>query len=212
MMKNVDTIRNKVLLGMLVLFFVCFGRIKTAEAETTDGCSGTEVEVTDSAKAENVDLNSVMTALSGRTIKNGDSFIVDNKFRVECKVTTDSPINSAVAADTYSHSYTGTLHAYVYFLNVPVQVAIITHNVSITFYDSGLVHINSGSLSVSPNAVNWTGSAFDYQIVNTDGTYSTSGGIAELHDTAGGGYYDYSCWVTINSGGSPMYTFYQIPR
>lgn len=211
-MRNYNSILKKVLLGMLAFTLILLGRVKTAEAETIQGYSDMNIEVTDAAKAKNVDLAAVMSALEGRTITNGDSFYVDGKYRVECKVTMKNANSSGLSIDNVSQNYTGLLNVYVTILLGQVKVAEITHNVNITFYDSGLVHINSGSLGANTYVVNWTGSALDYQIVNTDGSYSTSGGRVELHDTAGGGYYYYSCWVSVSTGNSPQFTFNPIPR
>jgi hypothetical protein len=211
-MRNSKSVLKKALIAVLVCFIIFSEKSIIAEADTVEAYSDKVIEKSD-ATVQNVDLNEIMSALEGRTISNGDTIIVNGKYRIVCKVTVTKDTNSAgISANTYSQNYTGVLHANITFILGLIEVAQITHNVNITFYDSGLVHINSGSLSVNTCIANWTGYAFNYQIVNTDGTYSTSGGIAELHDTAGGGYYDYSCWATINSGGTPMFTFNQIPR
>lgn len=193
----------KVFLGTLVFTVFSLVNLHIASAETNNNNYDTIAITADNE----FDQDEVMSAIAGRSIADGDSFIVDNKYRLDCEVSLTPAISSGITINSVTNSYNATCTVYVTSLFSSTHVATIYHSVNITYNDSGLVHINSGSLSVSP-AVSWfTGAAYGYSITNTNGSYSSASGMVELYDSMGKSYYYYNASVSVSGGSDPVFNF-----
>lgn len=194
-------------IGALVISLLVLCNSNTARAE---------------AKADDVDMEAIMSALNGRAITDGDIINVTDDIRIEVtvkstssstSVSKDSSLsnitngNISIAAATGSTTETFTANCQCFFNNV--LIATITHKLTVINYTTGLVHISSGSLSASPNNSAWTTSTYGYSIANTDGSYSSAIGTAKLTNASLGKYALYNCTAAVNPGKTPIFTFVQ---
>lgn len=200
----------KVLLTAIFLIMFSVNSTDNAKANTNDDKANTDIIITGEGINEQIDINTIMSALDNRVLADGDSFIVDGEFKFDCKITIKPAISSGISVRSVTNNYVATCYIYMYAFPDDQLIATILHSVNITFSDSGLVHINSGSLSVSTNAAAFSGNASGYQIMNTDGSYSMAAGLVQLYDSITQLYGYYAARVEISRGGSPNFTFEQI--
>ncbi len=188
-------------IGVFVISLLVLSNYGTARAED---------------KTDNVDMSAIMSALNGKTITDGETINVNDNLRIECKVTVetisgsapvskDSSLSNVAATGSTTKIYNGNCSCY--YNNV--LVATIKHSLTIINYDSGLVHISSGSLTATPNSSSWTTSTYGYSIANTDGSYSSAIGTAKLTSSSLGKSAFYNCTAAVNPGKEPIFTFVQ---
>jgi hypothetical protein len=197
----------KGVLGMIAVVLISFGYLDSAKANTVTAYADDNTTVAKAAGTEALDINTVMAVLEGKDLKNGETYQINEDYEAQITITVESSKASGIQLMSSTNSYVATCYINIMHLGTNTHVATITHTVSITTNDSGLVHINSGSLSVSPVVSYVSGYAYGYSITNTDGTYSYATGMVRLYDSSTG-YYSYiGCGVSICQGGSPSFTF-----
>lgn len=210
-MNNKKSIILKGLLGLFLFTFFLFMNDNTAKAETKDEIANSDIVAINSSGAEQIDWDNILAALEQRDITDGESFTVDGKYHLYCEVILTPnavPDNNKMSiASTITNNYTATCNVYI---STSVQVAVLTHTVNISYFDTGKVHINSGSLSVNTLRSTWTGTAYGYTINNTDGSYSNSYGMVQLYDSSAKLYYYYGGSVTVTPEGGPVFDFKQV--
>lgn len=217
----------KVMMGSFLFALFLLGNFNIVRANSVSNNLNSDTIVTD---GEDVNVEAIMSAIAGRNITDGDSFVVDNTYQFDCDVSIESAANSGISIDSTSNnvansteysaanssissttnSYTATCTVYVTSLFSQTHVATIYHSVNITYSDSGLVHINSGSLSVYP-CVSWfSGYAYGYSINNTNGSYSSASGMVELYNSLDKVYNYYGSTASVSQGNSPTFSFTQV--
>ncbi len=200
----------KGLLGLIAVVFISLGYQDSAKANTVTAYADDNTTVAKAAGAEALDINTVMEVLEGKDLKNGETYQINEDYEAQITIKIESPTASGIQLMSSTTTYVATCYVNVMHLGTNTHVATITHTVSITTNDSGLVHINSGSLSVATLVTYITGYAYGYSITNTDGSYSYATGAVRLYDSSTGYYTYLGCGVSINQGGSPSFTFSQV--
>lgn len=208
----------KVFLGLVMFTLFSLGKVEDAHAQSI---SDTELQIVESEAAPDVDWNSIMVALEGQEITDGSSFVIDG-IRLDCEVTIEPIVDSKTsafapssdqlvsAASTTTSTYSAVLNVYAYVQSTNTRVAVITHSASITYYDTGKVHINSGSISVGALHSYYSGYAYGYTINNTNGSYSSAYGMVELYNSYDKLYSYYGSNVSVTPGSSPSFSFNQV--
>lgn len=210
--------------GALLLFIVTLlSLVKVEDVKAETILSGGTIEINDANSAEDIDWDSIMSALSDQQIVDGTSITVGDDYRLECEVImepvtnssltdlqgADSSLSSESTTSSYSTNYIATCNVYIYISGISTHAATLTHSILVTYYPGNLVHISSGSLSVSTYS-NFTGTAYGYTIVNTDGTYSYAYGMVEIYCISNQLYYYYGSTASVTPGSTPSFSFSQV--
>lgn len=195
----------KGLLGVFAFLLISGAYVGSANADTVADDNAVSFIGSDS-----VDLNTVMQALDGWEIKDGDRIPIDDEYVAVCDVTMAKPSSSRMSTMSSTNTYIGSCNIYVMHLGTNTMVAYINHNISVTYYDNGLVHINSGSLNAYKLVTYVSTYVYDYQITNTNGSYSYATGMVRLYDATVSGYYYYGCGVSVTPGSEPRFSFSQV--
>jgi|GEM_PF-4534112 hypothetical protein len=199
----------KSMLGVFIFALCSIGYLENAKANTisTASADGNAVKVEESVP---LDMNTVMSALEGKVIKDGDRIEINDDYDAVCEVILQKTAGSGIRLMSVTSSYGATCNIYIMHSGTNTNVAVITHIISLTYNDSALVHINSGSVSVNTLVSYVTGYAYGYSITNTDGSYSSASGMIRLYDSTTGYYYYYGCGVSVTRGGTPSFSFSQV--
>jgi hypothetical protein len=173
----------------------------------------------------NLDWNAIMSAMEDQPLTDGSYIMVGDQYRLVCEViinpvipdsapsynsgTGSSDDTSATYDSGITNSYSATCNVYVYIAPYSVNVATITHTISVTYYYDNKVHIGSGSLSASPSAPYWSANSYGYSINNTDGSYSSASGMVQLYYSLENAYYYWSAYASVTPGSNPSFSFSQ---
>jgi len=224
MKKNNVLLCMKGFLGLFAFALLFMINISPAKAASID-LSDSDVVITEPEAISEEDFSDIMTALEGRELSDGDSFIVNGEFRIDCEVTIipdtasvssskllSSSLNSTAVStlSTTTSSYTAVCNINFTSILISTTVGYVTHTVSVTNYDTGLVHINSGSVSAYSYYSTWIASAYGYSIANTNGAYSSASGYASFYETGSQKTALISCVVSVTPGNTPSFSFSQI--
>lgn len=209
--------------GVFSLFIVTLlSLVKTEIVQAETFLSGATIEVNDANSVTDIDWDAIISALDGKQIVDGTSIAVGDSYRLDCEVIitpTSEPSKSAMASSnsellnattsSVTNDYTATCNVYIYISGVNTYAALLSHTVSVIYFDNNLIHISSGSLSANPSSP-FTGYAYGYNIVNTDGTYSYAYGMVQLYNNNNHLYYYYGANASVTPGNSPSFSFSQV--
>ena len=225
-------------LSIVTLFSLI--KVEDVKAATNIDLSDTNVTLTDGVAYNDIDWNSIMSSLDGQALVDGSRILVGDSYIIECAITVEPTTNSTpstsenalvetpltsmapsigalsnltgalAATSSTTNTYTAACSLSIYFRSSYTHVATLTHSVTIIYFDNNLIHISSGSLSVSTYDSYWSGTAYGYSITNTDGTYSYSSGMVQLYDSYDSLYYYYGSAAYESPGSTPTFTFTQI--
>lgn len=208
--------------GCFLLFIVTLlSLVKAEDVKAETFLSGATIEVADANRAADIDWDAIISALGDQQIVDGSRIKVGDAYTLKCEVIIE-PISSSISASEASeslysssattsstNSYTATCNVYIYISGTSTYAATLTHTVTVTNYPNNLIHISSGSLSVSASSP-FTGYPYGYTIVNTDGTFSYAYGTVEIYNTYNQLYYYYGATVSVTPGNSPSFGFTQV--
>lgn len=215
-MKSVKRISflSKVLLGLVMFVLFSFVKVDDAQAQSV-----TEADLQVVEADHTTDLGSIIEALEGKELTDGSTFIVGD-YRFECEVIIEPIIDSKASANVHSSgattlatttsSYSATSNVNAYINSTNTRVAVLTHTVSVTYYDNKKVHINSGSYSVSTLHSYYSGYSYGYTINNTDGSSSSAYGMVELYNSYDKLYSYIGSSVSVTPTSTPSFSFSQV--
>lgn len=200
--------------GLFAFALLITGNANVAKADTTTDAVSSDTVVTKTGDIDDNELDTIMSAIDGKELSDGDSFTVDG-YKIDCEIIIEPTSGSAASSSdilcstlsTTSNSYRGTCNVYITGPLINACIAVITHTVNVTNYSSGLVHINAGEVAVQTLLDSWTGSAYGYTITNTDGSYSSANGMVQLYNTAVKDSVHYMAFVSVTPGNLPSFTF-----
>jgi hypothetical protein len=210
MKKNRILMLFKGLLGIFAFVFISMGYLDIAKANTSVNYVDVNTQITMEAGKENIDVNALMAALEGKDLKDGGDYVLNDEYNAHVEITMEEPSSSTISLMSVTNNYIATCNVYIYHSGTNTHVATITHSVNITYNDSGLVHINSGSVSASTLVSYISGYAYGYNITNTDGSYSSAYGMLQLYDSSTSLYYYYGCGVKVYRSETPIFDFSQV--
>lgn len=200
----------KGLLGIFAFVFISMGYTEIAKANTSIDFVDANAKVSMDTGKEKIDVNALMAALKGKELKDGGDYVLNEEYKAHVKITMEKSSSSGVSLMSVTNNYIAICNVYIIHIGTNTHVATITHTANITYNDSGLVHINSGSVSASTLVSYISGYAYGYNITNTDGSYSSAYGMLQLYDSSTGWYYYYGCGVRVYRSETPTFDFSQV--
>ncbi len=209
MVKKFKVTYVKGMIGALLVALFILAGTDNVKASTDNNLSETTITLTEEGEKVDLDMSKVISSLQGKNLYGGE-IIYDGDFKIVTEVTINPEVSSGISIMSVTNSYSASCNVFVYVNSSNRLLGVITHTVSITHNDSGLVHINSGTLSVYMNLSTWTGTVTVYEINNTDGSYSGAGGMVEFYDSSRSSYFYYLASVKVYRGNSPSFSFTQV--
>ncbi len=202
----------KGIIGVFAFLLISQCYVTKVRADEVSNYPGTDVQSVDTNTEADIDWDAIMSTLSEQSINDGDKLYVDDQYYLEIEVVINpvAQTNRAMLASSYTNNYSATCNVNVYQNGSSVQIGTITHSISVMYIDNSKIHISSGSLNSYSVHSNYTFTTGGYTLNNTNGSYSSAGGVVEIYNKTTSLYGYYGCLATVTPNSTPSFSFNQM--